>query len=122
MRLHHSRVAIAIDNESRQIVALTMHPTIGSALRIVQQSYRLPHVQSRTQMRLPKSTVDGDVVERQHTHGYRTYLVHTNSYEFVIACEHTHEVAFCYIFIHLCNSSGKNPWMKTLKTVFLTFF
>ena len=47
MGLHDGCRAIAVDDQSGQVVALTVYKTVGVVLRIVHDAYRTAHLQRR---------------------------------------------------------------------------
>ena len=81
MRLHHGRVSINIDDESWDVVALAMHQTVCIVMRVVHDADAASHLEGRLESALPEHVVDIDVAKREHSHGYRSYLIVSHSDE-----------------------------------------
>ena len=46
MRLHHGRLSIAVNNQSGEVVSLTMHQTVSIVQWIVSDTNSLSHLKS----------------------------------------------------------------------------
>ena len=119
--LHHGCIAIAVDDESRQVVALAMHQSERVVVGTAYESDGLAHLPCRSQARGPELSVNLNVAEREHTHGDATYLEHSDSNEIARGCDDTHKFAFLHAFVHIGYGSGEYPRMKALQTLFLAF-
>ena len=120
MCLHDRRLAIAVDDQPRQEVALAVHQTVGVVARHVSQTYGNAHLQSRPQPTLPEGFAHLLVVERKHTHGNGAHLIVTNGNEIAADGQHAHHFALADALIHMMNRTRENPRMKALETFLLT--
>ncbi len=119
MSLHDSRLAVAIDDESRQVVALTMNQTEGR-VGIMADGYA--HLQGRTKTLFPESIVDSYIRKREHTDGNGACLSMTNSDEIAVFRQHSDLFAFFNAIIGTLNGTREHPRMKTPKRLFLSTF
>ena len=103
MGLHDGRLAIDIDDESRQQVALAMHKTVGVVIRIVGNADGLAHFQRRTEARGPEAGIDGYIAKRQHTDGNRTGLIVSDSDEITLTGDHTYDIALTDAVVGMLN-------------------
>ena len=120
--LHHGRLAIAVDDQSRQVVAFAVYKPVGVVLRIVGYSDGDTHLQGRSQAALPKLPVNLHVTERKHAHGDGAYLVVAHGDETAVFCQHTHDVAFPDAFIHPQDGTREHPGMKAEQALFFSSF
>ena len=74
MSLHHGRLAIDIDDQSGQMVALAMHQPVSVVAGIVGNADGLPHGECRLETGMPEGIIDGDITEREYTHRDRPHL------------------------------------------------
>ena len=122
MSLHYGSIAIAVDNESWQVVALAMYQSERVIIVTSDESDSLAHLPSRLQSRLPELGIDFHVTKREHTHGYAAYLEHADSNKIARRGNDTHQFAFLHALVHIGYGSREYPRMKALQTLFLTFF
>jgi len=73
--LHHGGGTITVDDETRQIVALTVYESVGIVALVVGYAYGYTHLQRRSQAALPELGVNLDLTEGQHSDGDGTYLI-----------------------------------------------
>ena len=121
MRLHNSRVAVAVDNKSRKIVALAMNKTECIVVVASNQANSLAHLPCRSQSCLPKLSIDGYVAERKHAYSYAANLEHADSYKVASRCENTYNLALVHVVVYVGYRARENPWVETFKALFLTF-
>ena len=103
------------------MIALTMNQAIGVVVRIVGNTNGLTHLQSRRKARMPEFIVNLHIRERQDTHSNRALLEMTNRDKIARIGNHTHDFTFFYTLVHALDSTREHPWMKTPKTLILTF-
>ena len=114
MSLHHGSFAVAVDYETRQIVALAMHQTIGVVVGIVGNAKAAANLKSRSKTSCPEVVVDFNISERQHSYGDRTNLEMAYGEEVATCRQHSHNIALSNIVVTTENSSREYPRMKTL--------
>ena len=121
MSLHNSRGTIAIYDQSRQVVALTMHQSESVVMGIVGYAYALTHRESRSEALTPKSIINNDILKREHPHGNRAYLPMPHSNEVAGAGDDTHRLTFGNAVIDMTDCSGEYPRMKSEERLFFSF-
>ena len=99
MGLHDGGFTIDIDNESWQVITLTMNQTIGVIIGVIGNADGLAHLQGRSQTRSPELSIDCYIAERQYTYSDRTLLVMANSDEIAMIGDHTHDFALADTFV-----------------------
>ena len=119
--LHDCGVAIAVDDETGEVVALAVHKAERVVVLTADESDSLAHLPSRLQAREPELAVYLDIAERQHAHCDRTYLIHADSDEVALRGEYAHDFAFFYAFFNLGYGSREYPRMKAFEAFLLTF-
>ena len=122
MGLHDGSFAIAVDDQSRQVVALAMHKAIGVVVVAVGNAEAAPYLQSRGKPRLPKLMVDGDVAERQYPDRYGAYLVMAYGQERAVRSQHPYDVALGYSFITTQYGTREYPRMEPPERLLLASF
>ena len=119
--LHHGSRTIAVDNETRQVISLAMHQSIGVVVWISGDTYRQTHLVSRLQSGAPEFVVDIHIAEREHSHGDGTDLIVTDGDEVASRSENPYGFTFLYIIVHALDSAGEYPWMESLERFFFSF-
>ena len=79
MSLHHGRQSIAVDDQSRQVVTLAMHQSVGIVLRVICNTQGQAHLKGRLQTRFPEIIVNLDIPKRKYTYRNGTYLIVSDS-------------------------------------------
>ena len=120
MSLHDSRLSIHVDNQTRQVITLTMYQSVGVILRIIGNAYSLTHLESRRQAGMPEFIVNQNIRERQHTHGNRSLLIVANSDKIARNGHYTHQLTLLDALIHTLDGTREHPWMESAQTLFLT--
>ena len=118
--LHDGSMAIDIDDESWQQVALTMNEAVGVVVGIVGNTDGSAHLIGRLQARSPEFIVDLTVGKREHTHSDGARLIMTYGDEIATRGDHTHDVALVDTLIGLLDGPGKHPGVEAQQTLFLT--
>ena len=119
--LHDCGVAIAVDDETGEVVALAVHKAERIVVLSADESDSLTHLPSRLQAREPELAVYLDIAERQHAHCDRTDLIHADSDEVALRGEYAHDFAFFYAVFDLGYGSREYPGVKALEAFLLTF-
>ena len=110
--LHHSSVAIDVNHQSRQVVALTMHETIGVVV-LTRHTDAVSHILGDGEFLLVKVLVNLLIVEGQHPDHDAANLEMSSGDVFIFAGEDHHFLAFLGLFAHALDGSGENPGMET---------
>ena len=91
MGLHNGSLAIHVDYQAWEVIALTMNKTISSIREhpyqrgfFTNNTNRLAHLEGRTQSTLPKRIINLYVMEGENTDGNRTYLEMSYSNKFLV--------------------------------------
>ena len=105
MRLHHSRLAVAVDHQSRQVVALTMYQAVGVVLRIVGDADADAHVERNLQPAFPESIINWHVAKRKHPDRDAPYLVVADGKELALGIIDSDDVALADSFVHALDGS-----------------
>ena len=118
--LHNRGVAIAVDYETGEIVALAVNKTERIVVLTAYESDSLTHLPSRLQAREPELAVYLYVAKRQHANSDRTDLIHADSDEVALRGENAHDFAFFYALLNLRYGTREYPRMETLEAFLLT--
>ena len=121
MSLHHGCLTIAVYYKSWKIITLTMNQTISIVVGIICDAYALTHRQCRGQPLFPEFIVNRYVVKRQHTDSDATDLIVPDSDEIAGSRDHSYEITFRNIIVHVVDGTGKDPRMETFQRTFLAF-
>ena len=121
MCLHHSRLTIAIDHQSRQVVTLTVHQSIGIVGGIVSDADTLPHLEGRQQTVMPETIIDLYVTKREHSHRNRSYLKMPHGNKGIVGRYHLYYFSFCNARISMMDGPREHPRVESLQTLLLTF-
>ena len=103
--LHHSRLAVAVNNESRQVVALSVYQSVGVVFRVVGNADGKSHAQCLRQTLSPEIFIDVDVFKRQYSYSDASYLEVSYSDEVSVSGKHLHRVSLADVLVHLVDSS-----------------
>ena len=122
MRLHHGSLSVAVDNQSRQIITLTMHQSIGIIGCVVGDAHSDTHPEGRVKTRAPELVIYGNIMERKNTNCDGTYLIMSHSNKIPSRSDDTYNLTFYDTFVHLRDSTRKDPRMKTFQGLFLSPF
>ena len=79
--LHNGSIAVAVDYQAWEIVALAMHKTVGVVIRVVGNAYVLAHLECYGESFVPKSAIDSLISESEYSNRYGTYLEVTSAYK-----------------------------------------
>ena len=90
MRLHDGRLAIDVDDQSGQVVTLTMYQTIGVSLTGIGQSDGLTNGQGRRKAPFPEIIVNRFVIKSEHPHSNASHLPMSFTQETSLAVHHLH--------------------------------
>ena len=120
MRLHHGSLSVAVDNQSRQVITLTMHQSIGIIGSIVGNTHSDTHLEGRIQTRAPELIIDGNIMERKDTNCDGTYLIMSHSNKIPGRSDDTYNLTFYDSLVHLSDSAREDPRMKTFQGLFLS--
>ena len=120
--LHDGRLAIDVNDQSRQQVALAVHQAVGVVLRIVGQADGQPHLQGGSEATAPERLVDGFVTKGEHPHGDGTHLIVTDSDEIAMTVDDTHHFAFADALVGLLDGPREHPGMEAEQTLLLASF
>ena len=119
--LHDGGLAVAVDDEPGEVVALAVDKPVCIVVGIVGNADVEAHGQGGGEAFLPEFIVDGDVAEGQHAHGDGSYLIMANGDEIATCGDDTHDVAFGDAVVDMLNGSGEHPGMEALEALFLAF-
>ena len=122
MRLHHSRIAVAVNHQSGHIVPLSMHQSVGIIQGIPCNADAETHLIGCFETGIPERLVDLHIAERQDSDGNGAYLVMTNGKESVVCPYHPYRFSFGNTAVGMMNSTRKHPGMEALKTLLLAPF
>ena len=122
MGLHDGGLAIDIDDESGQQVALAMHETVGVVLRIIGHADGNAHPKGRLQAGIPELVVDGHIVERQDAHGDGTGLIVAYGQKGTVAADDPDHLTVGEVAVSLLDGSREHPRMEAQETIFLSPF
>jgi len=117
--LHDSRLAIHVDDQSGQRIALAVHESEGVVRGISGNADNQSHVQSRTQSAHPELAVDGFVLEREHPHGNAANLPMTDGDELALRGQHTHPLTFLRLSLDALHGTREHPGMEAAETFLL---
>ena len=131
VRLHHCRLTVDVDYQSRQQVALAVYQPVGVVLRTVGNADSLPHAQGRAKPLTPEVIADAiaadvrnvfsPVAELQHPHGNRPHLEMADGYGLPVSRQHQHRVALAQVIVYVVDSSREYPRMKPPQTLLFPF-
>ena len=113
MRLHDGCGPIDIDDESGDVVALSMHEAIGVVGGIIDNADGASHVECRLQLAIPEGIVDLDIVERQHSDADAANLVVSESDKLPRCVNNPDNLTFSYVGGETGYCAGEDPWMET---------
>ena len=120
MGLHDGCLAIDIDNQSRQVVALAVHQAVGVVLRVVGNADGTTHLKGRTKARLEEDIVNGHIVEGQYPDGDGALLIVAYGDEIARNGHYTNYFTLFYPLVHRLDGTGENPRMEPSEALFLT--
>ena len=121
MCLHHSRVAIDVDDESGQVVALTMHQTVGVVV-IAHHADALAYILGDGEFLLVEMLVNLLMVEGQHPHHDAANLEVASGDILVLAGEHHHFLTLLRFLAHVVNGARENPRVETSQRLLFASF
>ena len=113
MCLHHRRVAIYIDHEAGQTVALSVNEAIRVVVAAACQPEHPTHPTGRPYPFRPKRMINRHRLEREQTHGNASDLIVSDTEERPPGTVHFDQVAFTRFPFDMSNGTGENPRMKT---------
>ena len=120
--LHDGRLAVAVDDQSGQVVAFSVYESVGVVVGIVGNADADAHVESGLQAFVPERFVDGPFVEREHAHGDASDLVVSRGDVFSACGYHAYGLTFLNAVVAAGNGTRKHPWMKASEAFFLPLF
>ena len=82
--LHNSSRTIDIYNQTRQEITLSVNKSVAGGLRVVGQIQRATHIEGTRHTVTPPSIVDILLLESEHTHSDRAYLVVSSGYKITL--------------------------------------
>ena len=115
MCLHHSRFAVAVDNESRQVVALTVNKTVSVVSRVVGNARQSSHFKRRRKPFAPKPLVNVNVFKRQHPDSDAPNLEMPYGDELIIGIKHPYRFALFDIVIGKSYGTREYPGMEAFE-------
>ena len=131
--LHDGCLAIAVDDQSGEVVALAVYEAVGrvdalaemfategSLLRAIDAD-GLAHLPGRGEAALPEVVVDGHIVEREDADGNGSHLDVAHAEETAVEAYHAHHVALFEPVVHAGNGTTKHPRMETAQRLLLAF-
>ena len=122
MGLHDSRLAIHIDHQPRQLVALAMHQAERVILAGSHQPEGLPQAEGTADASFPPGAVSFAIAEREDAHRDAAHLVVPRAQETAFVAEHPHPVALDWLPVHAPYRPGKHPRMETEQAFFFFRF
>lgn len=112
--LHHGGMVVHVDNQSGQVIALTVYQTVGIVLRIAQHAQGTAEVFGHLQAAYPERVVDGFLTEGKHTHGDASNLEMSAGNEFFLGGVDIYYFTFFRLSFHTGDGSGKTQGWKRL--------
>ena len=119
--LHHSRLAIAVDDQPWQIVAFSMHQPERVVLTPVGNADALPQAQRCFKPTPPEVAIDGYISERQHPDSDAPYLIVAHSHEVALCIVHLDDVALTNAIVHPLDGSREHPGVVSEQALLLSF-
>ena len=113
VRLHDGSPGIDVDDQSGQIVSLTVHETIGVIGGIDCDTDSTTHIIGDLQFTFPEIVVDGFLTERKHTYGDTSDLKMSFGYKFLLRSVYFYNFTFFGFSIETSDCSGENPGVKS---------
>ena len=111
--LHNGSMVIKVDNQSRQIVSLTMNQTACIVSLIANQLQRNSKVTGHRKFSYPEIMVYSLMFECKHSYSYTTYLIMSGCNILLVGSIYFHHLTLFRFTGDFCYCSRENPGMKT---------
>ena len=113
MGLHYGGVAIDVDNQACQAVALGMDEAEAVGVRIVGQAHDFADFVGMVELIEEKPLIDSAILETEHFHGNALRLAKAGAEDFAIIIGHSDRVASLQAFGGIVNGTRKHPRVET---------
>ena len=113
--LHDGCVAVDVDDEAGEVVALAVYKTVGVVVVARRDACALTEVVGGGDAAVPEGLVDGLVIEGEDAHGDAAHLHVTACDELMVVCVHCHHVALLGFALDALDGARENPGVEALQ-------
>ena len=118
--LHNGSVAIYVNDETGQVIALAMYEAIGVVIVAILKTNASTHIVGHTQTLYIERFVDLDRRKRQDAHCYATNLVVSHTHKVALPIFYGNDITLYRLTVNTLYGTRKHPWVKTTERVFLS--
>ena len=123
VHLHDCRSGIEVDDEPREIVALTEDETESGGVWVIDEAIILTETKRLCDAAVIEILVNGLIgVESENADSDGADLIVTSSEELTMSRDDVDDIALIILLVHFGYGAGEDPWVETQETLLLIWF